>query len=30
MIFKELNVIEPVLKAISEAGYEKPTEIQEN
>lgn len=30
MIFKDLNVIEPVLKAISEAGYEKPTEIQEN
>lgn len=29
MLFKELNIIEPILKTIREIGYEKPTEIQE-
>src|SRR3712207_712840 len=29
MTFKELNIQEPVLKALSEKGYEKPTPIQE-
>ncbi|MGL4731382.1 MAG: DEAD/DEAH box helicase [Clostridium sp.] len=29
MIFKDLNIIKPILKAVDEAGYEKPTEIQE-
>lgn len=28
MTFKELNIIEPVLKALETAGYETPTEIQ--
>lgn len=27
--FRELGIIEPILKAISEEGFEKPTEIQE-
>lgn len=30
MLFKDLNIIKPILKAVEEAGYEKPTEIQEN
>lgn len=30
MLFKDLEIIEPILKAVNEAGYEKPTEIQEN
>lgn len=29
MTFKDLNLIEPILKALSEKGYEKPTLIQE-
>lgn len=29
MLFKDLNIIEPILKAIEEAGYESPTPIQE-
>ncbi len=29
MKFKELNIIEPILKAIDEKGYETPTPIQE-
>ncbi|MBC5625280.1 DEAD/DEAH box helicase [Clostridium sp. NSJ-49] len=29
MLFKDLNIIEPILKAIEESGYEKPTPIQE-
>lgn len=29
MIFKDLNIIKPILKAVDEAGYEKATEIQE-
>lgn len=29
MKFTELNIIEPILKAIEEAGYTEPTEIQE-
>ena len=29
MNFSELNIIEPILKAIEEAGYTEPTEIQE-
>jgi len=29
MNFSELNIIEPILKAIDEAGYTEPTEIQE-
>ena len=29
MLFKDLNIIEPILKAVEEAGYEKPTPIQE-
>lgn len=29
MLFSELNIIEPILKAIEEAGYTEPTEIQE-
>ena len=29
MLFKDLNIIEPILKSIEEAGYEKPTAIQE-
>lgn len=29
MIFKELNLIEPIQKALNEQGYEKATEIQE-
>lgn len=29
MLFKELNIIEPILKAVEEVGYEKPTPIQE-
>ena len=29
MLFKDLNIIEPILKAIGEAGYESPTPIQE-
>ena len=28
MVFKELNVIEPILKALKEKGYQKPTPIQ--
>jgi len=28
MSFKELNLVEPILKALSEKGYEKPTPIQ--
>ena len=28
MLFKDLNIIEPILKSIEEAGYEKPTAIQ--
>ena len=30
MLFKDLNIIEPILKAVEEASYEKPTEIQQN
>ena len=30
MTFKELNIIEPILKAITEKGYTQPTPIQEN
>ena len=30
MTFKELNIIEPILKAITEKGYTHPTPIQEN
>ena len=30
MLFKDLDIIKPILKAVEEAGYEKPTEIQEN
>ena len=29
MTFKELNITEPILRAIDEKGYEKPTPIQE-
>ena len=29
MTFKELNIAEPILRAIGEKGYEKPTPIQE-
>ena len=29
MTFKELNLIEPILKAVSETGYETPTPIQQ-
>ncbi|MBQ0147081.1 MAG: DEAD/DEAH box helicase [Flavobacteriaceae bacterium] len=29
MLFSELNIIDPILKAIEEAGYTEPTEIQE-
>ncbi|WP_235298132.1 DEAD/DEAH box helicase [Portibacter marinus] len=29
MKFKELNIIEPILKALAEKGYEEPTPIQE-
>lgn len=29
MTFKELNIIAPILRAIDEKGYSKPTEIQE-
>ena len=29
MTFKELNIIEPILKAIEEKGYNMPTPIQE-
>lgn len=29
MLFKDLNIIEPISKSIEEAGYEKPTAIQE-
>lgn len=29
MTFKELNIIEPILKALNEKGYENPTLIQE-
>ena len=29
MLFKDLNIIEPILRSIEEAGYEKPTAIQE-
>lgn len=29
MLFKDLNIIEPILKAIEESGYENPTPIQE-
>ena len=29
MIFKELGIIEPILKALTEEGYTKPTPIQE-
>ncbi|MDL2322865.1 DEAD/DEAH box helicase [Bacteroidales bacterium OttesenSCG-928-A17] len=29
MTFKELNIIEPILKALKEKGYENPTPIQE-
>ena len=30
MLFKDLDIIKPILKAVEEAGYEKPTEIQKN
>ena len=30
MLFKDLDIIKPILRAVEEAGYEKPTEIQEN
>ena len=30
MLFKDLNIISPILRAIEEVGYEKPTKIQEN
>lgn len=29
MLFKELNIIEPILKSLKEDGYENPTPIQE-
>ena len=29
MTFKELGLIEPILKALAEQGYEKPSPIQE-
>ena len=29
MLFKDLDIIEPILRSIEEAGYEKPTAIQE-
>jgi len=29
MSFKELNLVDPILKALAEKGYEKPTPIQE-
>ena len=29
MTFRELEIAEPILKAICEKGYEKPTPIQE-
>ena len=28
MLFKDLDIIKPILKALEESGYEKPTEIQ--
>ena len=28
MTFKELNIIQPILKAIEEKGYNRPTPIQ--
>ena len=30
MTFKELNITEPILKAIEEKGYTVPTPIQES
>ncbi|MGL5379226.1 DEAD/DEAH box helicase [Clostridium sp.] len=30
MLFKELNIIEPILEALTIVGYESPTEIQKN
>lgn len=30
MLFKDLDIIKPILRAVEEAGYEQPTEIQEN
>ena len=29
MTFKELNIIQPILKAIEEKGYTEPTPIQQ-
>ncbi|MDY3358793.1 MAG: DEAD/DEAH box helicase, partial [Clostridium celatum] len=29
MLFKDLNIIKPILNSIEESGYEKPTAIQE-
>ena len=29
MTFKELNIIEPIMKALTEKGYSEPTPIQE-
>ena len=29
MLFKDLNIIEPIQKALTEAGYTNPTPIQE-
>ena len=29
MTFKELNIIQPILKAIEEKGYNRPTPIQQ-
>ncbi|MEE0726250.1 MAG: DEAD/DEAH box helicase, partial [Clostridium saudiense] len=28
MLFKDLDIIKPILKALEDSGYEKPTEIQ--
>lgn len=30
MLFKDLDIIKPILRAVEEAGYEQPKEIQEN
>lgn len=30
MLFKDLDIIKPILRAVEEVGYEQPTEIQEN
>ena len=30
MLIKDLDIIKPILRAVEEAGYEQPTEIQEN